>query len=298
MSGRSWFVAIGDKQEGPYSEDQLRDLIARGNIRADTYVWAEGMEAWKFAGDVPGLLTTGRAPPAMPRPGAGAVAASAGRHVQADGAQSAGSLSIDFSIWEMLGRSLIFVIGFLLIIPAPWVATSFYSWVLSRIHVPGRGQLGFSGQPMDIWYVFMGLALSTYVGTSGVSILSYAIYPIQAWLSYLSVRWVAANITADGRPLGLSFDGNMWAYIGWNLLLSVSIITIIGWAWVAVAWMRWNCANISGTRRAISFNATGLEMLWRTFVFAIGCAFIIPIPWMLGWYGRWYVSQFSVEPRV
>lgn len=289
MSGRSWFVAVGDKQEGPYSEDEFRDLIARGAVRADTYVWADGMPAWQFAGDVPGLLSSGRTPPSIPRQ-VGAI--------PAESAQSGQSFSIDFSIWEMTGRALIFVIGFLLVIPAPWVAASFYGWVISRVHVPGRGQLGFTGKPLDIWYVFVALALLTYVGQSGIGYIELLVFPLQAFLSWLSLRWVIANISAQGQPLGLSFAGNAWTYIGWYLLFYLSIITIIGWAWVITAWMRWLCANVEGTRRAISFNATGLEMLWRTLVFSIACIFIIPIPWMIRWYGQWYIAQFSASGRV
>jgi hypothetical protein len=289
MSGRSWFVAVGDKQEGPYSEDEFRDLIARGAVRADTYVWADGMPAWQFAGDVPGLLSSGRTPPSIPRQ-VGAI--------PAESAQSGQSFSIDFSIWEMTGRALIFVIGFLLVIPAPWVAASFYGWVISRVHVPGRGQLGFTGKPLDIWYVFVALALLTYVGQSGIGYIELLVFPLQAFLSWLSLRWVIANISAQGQPLGLSFTGNAWTYIGWYLLFYLSIITIIGWAWVITAWMRWLCANVEGTRRAISFNATGLEMLWRTLVFSIACIFIIPIPWMIRWYGQWYIAQFSASGRV
>lgn len=291
MSGRSWFVAVGDKQEGPYSEDEFRDLIARGHVRPDTYVWADGMPAWQFAGDVPGLLSSGRVPPAMPP--------RQGVSVATNGGQASGSFSIDFSIWEMLGRALVFLIGFLFVIPAPWVAASFYGWIIARIHVPGRGQLGFSGKPLDIWYVFVGLALMTYVGgVTGIPYLSYLLFPLQAYLSWLTVRWVTANITADGRPLQLSFEGSPWTYIGWYLLLALSFITIIGWAWVLTAWMRWTCANIAGTRRAISFNATGLETLWRTLAFSIACMLIIPIPWVMGWYARWYVSQFSASERL
>ncbi|MCF2521317.1 DUF4339 domain-containing protein [Bradyrhizobium sp. G127] len=289
MSGRSWFVAVGDKQEGPYSEDEFRDLIARGAVRADTYVWADGMPAWQFAGDVPGLLSSGRTPPSIPRQGGA---------IPAESAQSGQSFSIDFSIWEMTGRALIFVIGFLLVIPAPWVAASFYGWVISRVHVPGRGQLGFTGKPLDIWYVFVALALLTYVGQSGIGYIELLVFPLQAFLSWLSLRWVIANISAQGQPLGLSFTGNAWTYIGWYLLFYLSIITIIGWAWVITAWMRWLCANVEGTRRAISFNATGLEMLWRTLVFSIACIFIIPIPWMIRWYGQWYIAQFSASGRV
>jgi hypothetical protein len=290
MSGRSWFVAVGDKQEGPYSEGEFRDLIARGSVRADTYVWADGMPAWQFAGDIPGLLSSGRVPPAMPPRQGAAVAVGSG--------QPGDSFSIDFSIWEMLGRALVFLIGFLFVIPAPWVAASFYGWVISRIHVPQRGQLGFTGKPLDIWYVFIGLALTTYAGVTGIPYIEYAMFPLQAFLSWLTLRWVVANISADGRPLALSFTGNVWTYIGWYLVFYLSFITIIGWAWVITAWVRWLCDNTNGTRRTISFNATGLEMLWRTVVFSLACALIIPIPWMIRWYGRWYVSQFSASERV
>lgn len=290
MPDRTWFVAAGDKQEGPYSEDEFRDLIARGSIRADTYVWADGMQDWQYAGDIPGLLSTGRAPPAMPGPAASIPSAS--------GDPSGGSLSINVGIWEMLGRALVFLIGFLLVIPAPWVATSFYGWLVSRIRVPQRGYLGFTGKPLDIWYVFIGLALMTYVGFTGIPYIEYLLFPVQAYLSWMTVRWVMANVTSEGRPLQVRFEGSPWVYVGWYLLLAVSFITIIGWAWVATAWMRWICANIAGTRRAISFNATGLEMLWRTFAFSIGSVLIIPIPWLMAWYTRWYVSQFSASERV
>jgi hypothetical protein len=38
--------------------------------------------------------------------------------------------------------------------------------------------------------------------------------------------------------------------------------------------------------------------LWRTLVFGLACGFIIPIPWMLRWYGKWYASQFELAERV
>ncbi len=39
-------------------------------------------------------------------------------------------------------------------------------------------------------------------------------------------------------------------------------------------------------------------MLWRTLVFVIACAFIIPIPWMMRWYAQWFVSQFELVERA
>ena len=51
------------------------------------------------------------------------------------------------------------------------------------------------------------------------------------------------------------------------------------------------------TRREVTFNASGLEVLWRTIVFSIGFAFLIPIPWVLRWYANWFISQFALTER-
>ncbi|MDO9062260.1 MAG: hypothetical protein Q7U92_24995, partial [Bradyrhizobium sp.] len=84
---------------------------------------------------------------------------------------------------------------------------------------------------------------------------------------------------------------------GWQILATLSFITNIGWAWVGTAWTRWICRNVEGTEREIVFNGSGLSFLWRTIVFAIGCAFIIPIPWVIHWFAQWFVSQFELVER-
>ncbi|MEO6947457.1 MAG: DUF4339 domain-containing protein [Nitrobacter sp.] len=293
MSNRSWFFASGNTQQGPYSEDQLRDFIARGAVRADTFVWTEGMSGWQRAGDIPGLLSGGAAAPPTPP-----VFTRQDETLTGGGGFTGIALSVDFNIWELLGRSLIFVIGFLLVIPAPWVAASFYRWFVSQVRVPQRPNLDFTGQPMDIWWVFVLLALCTYAGVAGIDYLRFILLPVQAYLSWMTVKWIVANISSNGQPLQLSFRGEALHYVGWYVLLNISFITIIGWAWVTTAWTRWMFRNVDGTRREIIFNASGLEVLWRTLVFAIGCAFIIPIPWVLGWFARWYVSQIALAPRA
>lgn len=285
MPNRSWFYASDGQQQGPYPYAQLRELIARGTVKADTLVWSEGMAGWQRAGEIPGLLSRTSGPPAVPR--SGVPPASAGGY-------GGGALSIDLGLWEFLGRSLVFAIGFLLVIPAPWVAVNFYQWIISRLRVPQRPNLAFTGEVGDIWYVFVAMALSTYVGLSGYHFLQYIIIPVQAYLSWMTVRWIASNLSSNGQRLPLAFDGSALTYVGWHVLLFISAVTIIGWAWVTTGWMRWMCRNVSGTHREIVFNASGLEMLWRTLVFAVGCMFLIPIPWVLRWYTNWYVSQFEL----
>jgi GYF domain 2 len=282
MSNRSWFYASEGQQQGPFPETQFRDLITRGTVSAGTLVWTEGMAGWQRAGEIPGLMSAASGPPAMPQPG-GAVAS----------AHQSGPLSIDLPVWPFFGRSLLYVIGMLLVIPAPWVATSLYRWMVPRISVPGRPNLAFTGQVGDIWFVLVAMALLDYAGAAGNSIQLVAI-PVQAFLSWVILRWIAGNFSSNGQPLPVAFTGSVWAFVGWQVLMFLAIFTIIGWAWVITAFVRWICRNIAGTHREIVFNATGLEMLWRTILFAIGCSFLIPIPWALRWYTRWYISQFAL----
>ena len=81
---------------------------------------------------------------------------------------------------------------------------------------------------------------------------------MQAYLSWMVLTWIVGNLSSNGQPLPLAFNGSVARpIIGWQILLMISFITIIGWAWVATAWMRWICRNIYGTRREIVFNASG-----------------------------------------
>jgi GYF domain 2 len=282
-----WFFAANGQQQGPYPEDQFRNLIASGAVRADTLVWTEGMTGWQRAADVPGLMASAGRRPSLPQAGAPPMMAGGG---------SGGSLSIDLPLLPFLGRILLAFVGFLLVIPAPWVYTSLYRWLASRTKVPGRPGFAFTGQPLDIWYVFIAMALLNFAGIFD-HWLQLVATVVSAFLSWIMTRWIAGNLSSNGQHLPIAFNGGVWPFIGWQLLIYISFITIIGWAWVVTAWMRWNCRNISGTRREIVFNASGLEVLWRTIVLVIACAFIIPIPWMLRWYNQWFVSQFALVPR-
>ena len=287
MAARSWFYASEGQQQGPYPEIQLRELIARGTITADTLVWTEGMANWQRAAEIPGLAPGASGPPAVPRSGAA---------VPGTGGYSDEPVSIDLPLWSFLGRSLLYIIGLTLVIPAPWAGTYFYRWSVPRLVVPGRPNLAFTGQVGDLWWVFVLLGLSAYVGLYD-DYLQLVMLLLQAFLSWTLLRWLASRLSSNGQPLPIAFNGSLLTFIGWQILLAVSFITIIGWAWIVTAWTRWICRNVEGTRREIVFNASGLGVLWRTIVLGIGCGFIIPIPWVIRWYAQWYVSQFELVER-
>lgn len=47
-----WHVARDGKTEGPYSKAQLGRMAGDGSFSRDTYVWTQGQDGWKHAGDV------------------------------------------------------------------------------------------------------------------------------------------------------------------------------------------------------------------------------------------------------
>ncbi len=297
MAERSWYIASDGKQEGPFPETDIRAFIAAGRVTAETLVWSEGMTAWQRAGDFPDLFTAATPPPmtSPPAPLPGST-----QWVAAN--PSGTSFTADFSVFGLFGRVLLVAIGVLLIIPAPWVMTAFYRWIVPRVRVSQIPALGFTGKVGDIWWVFILIALCTYAGLpeahaapkEHVHALPILLPPVQAILSWLALRWIIANISSAGRPLALQFNGSVLGYIGWTLLLYISFVTIIGWAWVTTAMMRWIASNIGGTPGLVVFNASGWQVLWRTFALSLGCIFIIPIPWLLHWYARWYVSRLAI----
>jgi GYF domain 2 len=289
MSNRSWFFASQGKQQGPYPEAQLREFIANGTVTAETLVWSEGMAGWQKAWDVPGLMSTPPGPPSIAQGGGPPVIA---------GGYGGGALSIDFGILEFTWRSIVVLIGLLFVIPAPWALVWYLKWIVTCVHVPGRPNLTFTGSASTVaaWY-FGFIVLAIAVALTGVQWLNNLMSIVQFALYWLLIKWLVANLASGGQPLGLSFSGSFWAYLGWNILVVLAIITIIGWAWVEVAQLRWLCRNIQGTRREVVFTGTGLEFLWRSIIAVLACLFIIPIPWMYRWMMRWLASQTVLAER-
>src|SRR5262249_49731199 len=192
----------------------------------------------------------GGMPPPMMQQGGGAVMAGGGGY-------GGGAVSLENGVWGPLGYSILFLIGLFLLIPAPPGAAMFYRWLIPHVQVPGRPNLEFTGQVGDIWWVFVLLGLCSYSGATGYTSIQLILIPLQAYLSWMTVRWIASNIASNGAKLPIEFKGSVLGYIGWYLLLMVSFITIIGWAWGTTAWIPWNCRNVAGTHRQIPFHGTG-----------------------------------------
>jgi hypothetical protein len=276
-------------RHGPFSEADFIRLIGDGTVAADSMIWHAGLPDWRAAGQVDKFasLFAGHVPPPPPRFSSPSVAAT----------PPAGAMIVSLPVWGLFGRCLLVVIGSLFIIPAPWTSTMFYRYVSTHIALPDGRRVTFAGEPGDIWVVFIGLAL---LGFGGLLISGGNLFaaPLSWALSVLVFRWVCAKLGSEDGSVKLTFEGKVWGFIGWNVLLYLSFITIIGWAWVFKAIMRWICQNVHGTVR-FEFRGTGLSILWRTLVLGFVSILIIPIPWLMRWYTAWLISQVhTVNPSA
>ena len=51
----TWYIVVDGEQKGPLPPIELSQLFAKGSVGLDSYVWKEGFDDWKIAGDVPEL---------------------------------------------------------------------------------------------------------------------------------------------------------------------------------------------------------------------------------------------------
>jgi hypothetical protein len=177
------------------------------------------MAGWQKAGEIPGLLIAAGSPPPMTQSG-GAVMS---------GGYGAGALSIDFGIWDFIWRGIVLFFGLITVIPAPWALVWYIKWLVSCVRVPGRPNMSFAGNALTLvpWY-FGFIVLAIIVGVVGSKALGNLLSIAQIALYWLFLRWFIANLASNAQPLGLSFSGSFWAYLGWMLLTVISFITIIG----------------------------------------------------------------------
>lgn len=209
-----------------------------------------------------------------------------------------GALQPTLPVWGLFGRTLLLALGNLVIIPAPWTVTSFYRFLADHVALPDGRRLKFTGQPADIWYVLVAIAAVPWIHGSA-EYAGFSRHLGMVWMIALAaltvpvLQWFCANLKSQDDTLTLSFEGGYWPYIGWSILLGVSFITIVGWAWVIRYMMRWICLNVRGTI-GFDFTAPGLAILWRTVVAALLSVLIIPIPWVHRWLANWFIAQISV----
>jgi hypothetical protein len=270
-------------QNGPVSLDELIALARNGQIPPECHVWAEGGE--------PG--------PAANNPDL----AAAFHSIQAPAAATGiGPLQPDLPVWALFWRSFVASLGIGLIFTAPWAGLWFYRWLASRIALPNGVRLLLQSSVGQCWPIFLGFGLLQLgfgfvdQNSTGEAIVG-GLLLLNVALSFVMTRWLSRALRAEDGSLKVSFEGGFWTFFGWSVLFLFAVETVIGWAWILKLMMRWICRQTVGTHE-FEFVGSGLSILWRAFVAALGCAFILPIPWMIRWFARWFIAQIVVTPAA
>ncbi len=218
-------------------------------------------------------------------------------------ALSAGArLSFTGNALPLFGRYFFAFLASILVIPAPWMAAWFSKWFVDQTKVDDGTQLTFEGQGGEIWLPTMLIILLGWFGNlpwpevapPGLAMARpLLLLPINILLYLLVFRWLVASVRLNGNGR-ISFVGSYWPYLGYYLFYVVSIVSIVGWAWVLAAWVRWQCRNVAGDA-SFTFSGKGHEILWRCVVTMLACLLVIPIPWVSVWLTRWFLSQVSID---
>ena len=224
------------------------------------------------------------------RPREGSAAASAALPATANFDFTAGALGVFF-------RSLAAIFAMMFVIPAPWIACWYARWFASRMRLSNGTALTFTGTPSSVAVVAMLYAIFILVSVTyqrdelSSNIMALAGIP----LGWAVLRW-SVNHAQLGAG-SFRFDGSVWGYAGWTLLTYLSILTIVGWAWVMAAFYRWNVRHIRHAEGTLRFVGKGHQILWRLLVFILLCPLIVTIPWVIKWFFRWIVQQVEWERR-
>ena len=296
-----WYVGTDSTSKGPVELEELAQLARNGAVQPATMVWTEGMAEWAPAGTIAALTAllgpTPSAPPPPPQPGAQRLPGAVPSYKTAPvGDVPAGPLVSAVEPFPLTGRAVLVWLGNIFVVPAPWTSTGYWKYLGETTRLPNGTPFVFEGKPLDIWWVFVLQALLIYssglTGDSGfLALVGNLVLP------YLTLRWFCEKLRiGEGGPF-LSFKGEFVPYLGWMALAFLSIFTIVGWAWVAQYYLDWVCRHVAGPVQ-FSFKGKGLEILWRSVVAVVGCGLIIPIPWVLAWMTRWYVSQIEAATPV
>jgi hypothetical protein len=128
-------------------------------------------------------------------------------------------------------------------------------------------------------------------------LLGIALFFLGLWGTLNILRWLVGHVEFSSSRR-FSFLGTYVELLQWEILLALSVLTVIGWAWVLAAMCRWMARNTRGDDIALRFHGVGQQILWRTVVAILFSIPIVTIPWVWLWYARWLVRNTTMEGQL
>lgn len=185
----------------------------------------------------------------------------------------------------------------LLVIPAGWGTASLSRWYVRNLWFSDGTEAWFEGTGGQIWWYFVirGAlsAVANFIPILAVASTVASVF-VDPWIDLAITRWFVrgSRLSSGTRP---GFTGTYWPFLAFYVLLALSLFTIIGWAWVMSAFMRWICRNLAiGAKQAV-FVGSGWEFLWRGIASILCSIPIVTIPWAWVWFMKWFTRCVVFE---
>jgi uncharacterized membrane protein YjgN (DUF898 family) len=207
---------------------------------------------------------------------------------------------------EFFGWCVLLLVSAIAVVPVAWTVAAIGRWFCRNLRLHDNVTVGFSGTGLEIlgWLVLSALVSAPdsvinwlHPPVFVAVLLGIATFALDSWVSLLQLRWAVSKIELSSGP-PLNFDGSYAGYLGYHVLLGLSVITIIGWAWVLASYYGWLADHTRGKDIVLRCQVEGWDVLWRT-VAAVVCSIpVVTIPWAWMWYLRWLVSAVTLTRSV
>ena len=206
---------------------------------------------------------------------------------------------------QALGWGIVAISLSIFILPAAWGAVILYRWFVKNLSFSDGTRATFEGRGIQVWGYFVIAVLLGFLPMLSRSMKDPIASMLSFWALYLLaiavivavylkiLRWFISNIRLSCGT-ELSFEGSYLQYLGWMMLITVSVFTVIGWAWAAVAMLRWLLRNIKGGDHQVIFLGNGWGLLWRSVLASLASFFVIPTPWVSVWMVKWIAGNISI----
>jgi hypothetical protein len=209
---------------------------------------------------------------------------------------------------EFFLRGLLTALSFPFVIPVPWTLAWYWKWIAEQVRAGHGEYLRFWGAAANAWQIVLlyvllfatsiGLSLLRSEGESNLTLFAgdIVIQLFSIALGWVFTKWFLDHVELRGRRW--RFDGSVWVFVGWNLLLYLSFLTIIGWAWVLAGMYNWILSRLQNAGGTLQFVGGGHQVLWRTIAMMLFCLPIVTLPWAIRWYYAWVISQVQLTPAA
>lgn len=191
------------------------------------------------------------------------------------------SLRFTGSGGDILGWGIVWLLSyFAFSIPRAWWHRSYNRWMTRHVETADGSVVTFVGDPKAIWYWFPlwgTLSIAQHLVHARWLVTTLSVIEI---LFSMVIAWIVARWFAEGlrlsETIGFRFTGSLRTFLGWQILTTLSLLTVVGWAWVNIAFQRW-------LYRHMESDDAELKMVGRPLVWlGIGAfCFLLPLALIL-----------------